>query len=1054
MKKRINKIWSVGLTLALLGSLLAFAAPVPVAAAAGNQQWAGQPLPGATNNVLVVGSDVTDIAVASDGNTVYVTVGPTAVVATQGVYISTNAGQGFTLLASYAGAAPLNVDVAPDDPTVVVVNDGTTVWGSTNSGTTWADLAAGGTLFVGTATGGVPQDVCVGPARANTLLGRDYAVALANPAAGVAGGNVEILGTTATWTTVAAVLATHDYMAIDTTPNFVGDRCLVTVGALNGATAGVDFQIINSAPPTAIVRTVSFVPAAGITTGDLGVAGTGIVTADIALPADFDPTTGSGRRAYVCTGTATAATSDDVYRIDDTEFRDLDAAGTGGAQIKSLSFSGTIDEGTLVVGYNAATTVKFTSNPQSSIPTWTSCKKNPSGPAAAAATVIRLAADFNTTKRVFAGTTGLQSAFSISNNGAVSFDAEAMIDNGVANTIVAINDIQLTPDGKYLFVANDDGVNISLWKTSVAPTSTSWSRVFSAVKVSALVPSSLVRLNPGWEDSPSIYFFDLVAGGGGTIWYSSNGGDIFATRTTPALGGNIADVAIEDASIVYIGDTAGSVTKSTTSAWTWATPKSAKCNAIISLDSGKADHLLCGGTARVSWSTDGGTSFSYQPGNAGETYFVVADENYDDNNTFFAGDTSLTSSQVYRYTIGEDSTLVGLGNPCAVFGVDPLVGLAIANGALYAMSDATTAPAINAVLGVPAASGVDRNLYPMADPGTVAAVWDTPSVGLNSVVAPPAAIAGFTVGTGSNVLFAFDTATPALYAYDDVFATTTPELQAPADGSSVSIDPVSGRADPVNMVWTAVGMGSGGGNRVDIGIKKAEDPWIPAPVVNNNAVSSTGPSYQLFSVAAGGPYNLNANTNYDWRVRYDRAVNGDFVRTKWSASFQIKVQGGTVVQQPHAGPVILSPQGGATTGLTPGISWAPYSGATKYQIILATDAEMKNRVAGTPAFVTSPAWQAAAPLEYGTTYFFAIAAVEPTVSPQSVGSFTTMDKPVAPPAPAPPVVVKEQPAPPAPVINIPPTQQISPPFIWAIVIIGAILIIAVIVLIVRTRRPM
>jgi hypothetical protein len=297
--------------------------------------------------------------------------------------------------------------------------------------------------------------------------------------------------------------------------------------------------------------------------------------------------------------------------------------------------------------------------------------------------------------------------------------------------------------------------------------------------------------------------------------------------------------------------------------------------------------------------------------------------------------------------------------------------------------------------------------------------------------------------------------TPRIYAYDDVFATTTPELQAPADGSSVAIDPVTGRADPVNMVWTPVGTGSGSGNRVDIAIKKAEDPWVPAPVVNNNAVSSTGPSYQLFNVAAGGPYNLNANTNYDWRVRYDRAVNGDFVRTKWASSFQIKVQGGTVVQQPHAGPVILSPQGGATTSLTPGVTWAPYSGATKYQIIVATDADLKNRVAGTPVFVTSPSWQSAKPLEYGTTYFFAIAAVEPTVSPQSVGSFTTMTKPAPPPAPAPPpVVVKEQPAPPAPVINIPPTQQISPPFIWAIVIIGAILIIAVIVLIVRTRRPM
>ena len=105
-------------------------------------------------------------------------------------------------------------------------------------------------------------------------------------------------------------------------------------------------------------------------------------------------------------------------------------------------------------------------------------------------------------------------------------------------------------------------------------------------------------------------------------------------------------------------------------------------------------------------------------------------------------------------------------------------------------------------------------------------------------------------------------------------------------------------------------------------------------------------------------------------------------------------------------------------------------------------------------FVTAPAWQPSAALEAGTTYFFGITAVEPTVSQQAVGTFITATPPAPAPAPAPPVVVKEQPAQPAPVINIPPAQQVAPAYIWAIVIIGAILIIAVIVLIVRTRRPM
>ena len=65
----------------------------------------------------------------------------------------------------------------------------------------------------------------------------------------------------------------------------------------------------------------------------------------------------------------------------------------------------------------------------------------------------------------------------------------------------------------------------------------------------------------------------------------------------------------------------------------------------------------------------------------------------------------------------------------------------------------------------------------------------------------------------------------------------------------------------------------------------------------------------------------------------------------------------------------------------------------------------------------------------------------------SVGVFNTMAEPVEP---TPPVVVETQPA---PVINIPPAEQITPTWIYAIIGIGAALAVVVIVLIVRTRRP-
>ncbi|MFC2003655.1 hypothetical protein ACFLV4_06935 [Chloroflexota bacterium] len=153
------------------------------------------------------------------------------------------------------------------------------------------------------------------------------------------------------------------------------------------------------------------------------------------------------------------------------------------------------------------------------------------------------------------------------------------------------------------------------------------------------------------------------------------------------------------------------------------------------------------------------------------------------------------------------------------------------------------------------------------------------------------------------------------------------------------------------------------------------------------------------------------------------------------------------------GIVIMSPRGDQVTSLTPIISWAPYRGTTKYQVILSTDAVGTNRVAGTPVLVTKPAWLPAENLEYGTTYFAFVTAVELTVSPQSVIGFTTIAKPAAAPEPAPPMVVRQQPAPLAPIINVPPLPAPNiPAYIWAIIIIGVILIVTITALIVITNK--
>jgi hypothetical protein len=102
-------------------------------------------------------------------------------------------------------------------------------------------------------------------------------------------------------------------------------------------------------------------------------------------------------------------------------------------------------------------------------------------------------------------------------------------------------------------------------------------------------------------------------------------------------------------------------------------------------------------------------------------------------------------------------------------------------------------------------------------------------------------------------------------------------------------------------------------------------------------------------------------------------------------------------------------------------------------------------------------------LEQGKTYFWRVRALLPVQGDWSTIANITIAEAVPVVVPTPPVVIQQMPA---PIINIPaapPAQQIvipaqpaekviNPTYIWAIIIIGAVLVIAVIVLIVRTRR--
>ena len=1045
MKKKIHKILGVGLALVMVLSLGVALMPVNQAQAAeGNMTWGAQVLPTNTSSVLLNNSNVTDIAVAGDGTTIYAITGAAQTsTAPYALYKSTNAGQSFTANTALAGATNATavvvgcVAVAPDDPDVVAVSVQDTpdrVWISTNGGVSWTRLPN----FVApadTATSEV-QDLAVGPARSGSLYGRDYMAAIADTDTDEnAGADVQIIGSSAEWASIAAaglVPQRYDYMACQFSPYFAGDRSVAIIGADNQTAGGtgVHLQIIDTRTKT---ETRNVVLDANV--NDLGASGSQIRAADIALPEDWDPTAGSGRVTW-CSTASDNITNDSVYRVNDATVWDLSVGVTNTAW-KSIAYSGTIDDGDLFAGAYTVTSgaistnVKYATDPQLAQPTWKSTYNPPTGDGGLA--VVRLDPNFAESNTVFVGTSGNESAFSVSYNAGVSYQQESLIDAGDTD-VVAVDDINLVvdpEDNKILFMASDDGSELSLWKSSTPVSSTSWSRIYCFTDATG---TGLIATSPSYSEDETLIFTNTVAGG--RMYCSTNGGDFYSARYASSITTAVAAVAMADADVVYIGQ-GTTVYKSADTCRSYGAPVASNVTTlIISIDASAADLVLVGGSASCSYSTDGGASFARIAGGlaaAGNCY-VVPDNSYADNSFIYCGGNG--DAIVYRFEVGVSSAWESLLNTAAV----SIMGVAQNNGVLYGMQTADC----------------ERTLTPTAQAGVIA--WETADAGV------PAATAGLFTAV-DNHLYCADATVPSLDAYDDYLATAVPALTGPADGTVVSVDPVSGYAREVQLSWNVdsdSNAGNGLVNAYQIQIAVAGTDFAAPQSFNFEAVAAThvagstgglnGTAPEVTVCRATGIWvtDLHGGTAYEWRTRARGEVAGDAIRSGWSEAGTFSVEASTGVLQPeYAGPVLQAPTPGAMgVSLTPGFSWAPVSNAVSYEFELSDSAattaggyfiDALVGKTGDNALVTA-GWQCDVALEYGTSYFWHVKAITAGGGESVWGTaqFTTIDEAAVPVPPAPPV---ELPAP------------VTPAWIWAIVAIGAVLVIVVIVLIVVTRKP-
>jgi hypothetical protein len=272
-----------------------------------------------------------------------------------------------------------------------------------------------------------------------------------------------------------------------------------------------------------------------------------------------------------------------------------------------------------------------------------------------------------------------------------------------------------------------------------------------------------------------------------------------------------------------------------------------------------------------------------------------------------------------------------------------------------------------------------------------------------------------------NELWTIDTGTADVWKYED-HLTAPVALGSPGDGTGL------GKTTEVTLRWDEPT-----GTDLEYDLQVSSDPSFDFDVVVDEDNIDDD-----FFFADG----LEDGKTYYWRVRVTEPL-----RSNWSAKWSFTTLLSTPAQH-EAQPA----NGAQNVSIMPAFGWYENDNATGYDFELARDAAFHDAVDITVTTINSYSTDVA--LEYSSVYYWRVRALKDStvISGWRTNVFTTMAAPVEP---TPPVTI--EPTPPAPTVPAP--QVIIPPavtpgWVWAIIGIGAALVIAVIVLIIRTRRVM
>ena len=994
------KVLGVVIALATLTSLLVGTAVPASAAAPGALAWAVTDTPSNVGAVLGgktaagVGTDVVDVnfmIASADGKAVFAW-DDTAKL----MYKSTNGGATWGTPAAIALGAAVSIAISPNYATdsTVAIADATNVWWSTNGGASFVNVA-NADLTTKLAGGGTITSIDLGYYYANNTL--TILAGIANVAAAATSQVIMFQAGGFTWTAVG-LLKTGDVMAVAFSKSHLTDAELLCVynDPAVGYILSSKFGALawgNAAYPNLTV-----------------LAGVALVTQTVKIGIGSDYVGNTGAPILIgIAGFGTAA--DNLYRVTGrvgvagaASRRDVIAI----APIKSIAIIGPAATANVVVGIVGSAQVYRSTTVTATTTTWTAATKPPTGLTANVAAVGAV---------ILVGTTGADSAVSVSSDTGATFNQLSLIDVGLfvagAYTVSLIDLTVVDANTMFLVMGNTAGaLRQYVFKTTDA--GVTWQRIYTTA-VTIATPL-IVKASPAYATDATV----VISDGSATIYKSVNGGASFSLVGTPAAA--VTSLFVLDTNSVYVGTALG-VYK--VGRWAISTGIAAGAGNVVSIalnpkDTTKATFMVGMSLGTVYESTNDCVSFTRVgaagPGAAGT---LVA---YGPDATKYAVD---SAAGAYRWT----------GTAWLSIQAATGSGLAVtADGSLYMASNT-------------AGVGIWRSLKPTA---TTAALCEFQALAAPTFASWTAAyiavdLESINTATANN-LYAVETTTGAgtsylyagrVYGFSDTLIAAA-KTTAPASAALLTTTTTAAAS------WPAVTGATGYFVTMD-GVESAA---TTAVAVTLGSAANAAP----FNVA---PFNvaMTPGSSHTWSVRVCAPA---FSRTSATLTF-------TVALAPvgPGGPAgILPTNGGVDVAIDSTFSWPVVAGATSYEFVIAEDLGNTDPFAIIDYSATSltNAHKLRENLKYNTTYYWRVRPVNATTKGDwTVGFFTTVKAPVpvTTPPTTPPVVITSTP-PPQITLEIPPSQapvNVIPSYLlWAVIAVGAVLIIVVIVLIVRTRR--